>query len=130
MNYSLKIDLRKLNGAFLGSVRGENCVIIPVEKNGIFCAQSGAAYLDLAAIELRQPGKFGGTHLVKRSLRKDERDRMTEAERNSQPILGDLKPFGAASVDAVAVDVDAPGIQAATAEAAEASGVIDEDLPF
>ena len=102
MNYSLKIDLRKLNGAFLGSVRGENCVIIPVEKNGIFCAQSGAAYLDLAAIELRQQGKFGGTHLVKRSLRKDERDRMTETERNSQPILGDLKPFGAASVDAVA----------------------------
>ena len=35
MNYSLKIDLRKLNGAFLGSVKGENCVIIPVEKNGI-----------------------------------------------------------------------------------------------
>ena len=128
MNYSLKIDLRKLNGAFLGSVRGENCVIIPVEKNGIFCAQSGAAYLDLAAIELRQPGKFGGTHLVKRSLRKDERDRMTETERNSQPILGDLKPFGAASVDAVAVDVSSPSdVQTPTAEA---SGVIDEDLPF
>lgn len=127
MNYSLKIDLRKLNGAFLGSVKGVNCVIVPVEQNGIFCAESGAAYLDLAAIELKQPGKFGGTHLVKRSLRKDERDRMTEAERNSQPILGDLKPFGAASVDAVAVDVDAPGIQAATAGA---SGVIDEDLPF
>lgn len=128
MNYSLKIDLRKLNGAFLGSVRGENCVIIPVEKNGIFCAQSGAAYLDLAAIELRQPGKFGGTHLVKRSLRKDERDRMTETERNSQPILGDLKPFGAASVDAVAVEVSSPSdVQTPTAEA---SGVIDEDLPF
>ena len=127
MNYSLKIDLRKLNGAFLGSVRGENCVIIPVEKNGIFCAQSGAAYLDLAAIDLRQQGKFGGTHLVKRSHRKAERDRLTETERNAQPILGDLKPFGAASVDAVAVEVDAPGIQAATAEA---SGVIDEDLPF
>ena len=128
MNYSLKIDLRKLNGAFLGSVRGENCVIIPVEKNGIFCAQSGAAYLDLAAIELRQQGKFGGTHLVKRSLRKDERDRMTETERNSQPILGDLKPFGAASVDAVAVEVSSPSdVQTPTAEA---SGVIDEDLPF
>lgn len=128
MNYSLKIDLRKLNGAFLGSVRGENCVIIPVEKNGIFCAQSGAAYLDLAAIELRQPGKFGGTHLVKRSLRKDERDRMTEEERNSQPILGDLKPFGAASVDAVAVEVSSPSdVQTPTAEA---TGVIDEDLPF
>lgn len=128
MNYSLKIDLRKLNGAFLGSVRGENCVIIPVEKNGIFCAQSGAAYLDLAAIELRQPGKFGGTHLVKRSLRKDERDRMTETERNSLPILGDLKPFGAASVDAVAVEVSSPSdVQTPTAEA---SGVIDEDLPF
>lgn len=128
MNYSLKIDLRKLNGAFLGSVRGENCVIIPVEKNGIFCAQSGAAYLDLAAIELRQPGKFGGTHLVKRSLRKDDRDRMTETERNSLPILGDLKPFGAASVDAVAVEVSSPSdVQTPTAEA---SGVIDEDLPF
>lgn len=126
MNYSLKIDLRKLNGAFLGSVKGVNCVIVPVEQNGIFCAESGAAYLDLAAIELKQPGKFGGTHLVKRSLRKDEREKMTE-ERNSQPILGDLKPFGAASVAAVAVDVDAPGIQAATAGA---SGATDEDLPF
>lgn len=129
MNYSLKIDLRKLNGAFLGSVKGVNCVIVPVVQNGIFCAESGAAYLDLAAIELKQQGKFGGTHLVKRSLRKDERDRMTEEERNSQPILGDLKPFGgAASVEAVAVDVAAPSDVQAPAD--EEPKVIDDDLPF
>lgn len=128
MNYSLKIDLRKLNGAFLGSVKGENCIIIPVDKNSIFCAQSGAAYLDLAAIELKQPGKFGGTHLVKRSLRKEERDSMTEEERNNQPILGDLKPFGAASAVAVAVDVDAP--TDVPTPTSEEIGAIDEDLPF
>lgn len=129
MNYSLKIDLRKLNGAFLGSVKGVNCVIVPVEQNGIFCAESGAAYLDLAAIELKQPGKFGGTHLVKRSLRKDEREKMTEEERNSQPILGDLKPFGGASafVNAPDVQVDAA---AGTETETETEKPVDDDLPF
>lgn len=125
MNYSLKIDLRKLNGAFLGSVKGVNCVIVPVEQNGIFCAESGAAYLDLAAIELKQPGKFGGTHLVKRSLRKDEREKMTEEERNSQPILGDLKPFGGASVNAPDVQVDA-----AAGTEPETEKPVEDDLPF
>lgn len=125
MNYSLKIDLKKLSGAFLGSVKGENCVIIPVEKNNIFCSDKGAAYIDLAALELKQEGKFGDTHLVKRSLRKDERDRMTEEERANQPILGGLKPFaGSVAREMAEVKVDAPETDAAT------EPKDDDDLPF
>ncbi len=123
MNYSLKIDLKKLSGAMLGKVNGENCVIIPVEKNGIFCSDKGAAYIDLAAIELKQEGKFGDTHLVKRTLGRDERERMTEAERNAQPILGGLKPFGK--------EVSKP-IPEVTVEETDADSAAkdDDDLPF
>lgn len=122
MNYSLKIDLKKLSGALLGKVNGENCVIIPVQKNGIFCSDKGAAYIDLAALELKQEGKFGDTHLVKRSLRKDERDKMTEAERDNQPILGGMKPFG---------NTGAPvNIPEVAVEGAETAPKEDDDLPF
>lgn len=124
MNYSLKIDLKKLSGAMLGKVNGENCVIIPVEKNGIFCSDKGAAYIDLAAIELKQEGKFGDTHLVKRSLGKNERERMTEEERNGQPILGGLKPFGNAGMPANVPEVTVEETDAETA------AKDDEDLPF
>lgn len=124
MNYSLKIDLKKLSGAMLGRVNGENCVIIPVEKNSIFCSDKGAAYIDLAAIELKQEGKFGDTHLVKRSLRKDERERMTEEERNNQPILGGLKPFGNTGAP---VNVPEVAVEEVDAETAPKD---DDDLPF
>lgn len=124
MNYSIKIDLKKLSGAMLGRVNGENCVIVPVEKNGIFCSDKGAAYIDLAALELKQEGKFGDTHLVKRSLRKDERERMTDEERDGQPILGGLKPFGNTGVPANVPEV--------TVEETDAETAVkdDEDLPF
>jgi len=130
MNYSLKIDLKKLSGAMLGRVNGVNSVIIPVEKNGIFCSDKGAAYIDLAVLELKQEGKFGDTHLVKRSLGKEERDKMTKEERDNQPILGGMKPFGGAGVPANIPDVsvDVEGDKANDVEGAKPQE--DDDLPF
>lgn len=111
MHYTIKVDLKKLEGAFTGAIRGVNCVIIPVEANHIFCTEKGAAYLDLFGLELKEAGKFGGTHLIKRALTKPERDANKEVA-----ILGDMKPL--------------PTTKTATAPAPAVAVDDEEDLPF
>lgn len=129
-NYGIKLNLGQLEDAFLGSVQGKNCIIIPVEANHLFCTENGGAYLDLTAFEMRQPGKFGGTHLLKRSLTKGERETLTAEQRQGKPILGDMKPFesGRASAPREAfkpVDVSGPDVTESAPALKD-----EEDLPF
>ena len=95
MNYSIKIDLLKLKGAFMrelqGSTATKKCVIIPVDDNDIFIGKRGC-YLDITAIEMTNP-QYGETHLLKTDIPKAKRDAMSEEERRAQPILGGLKPI-------------------------------------
>lgn len=79
--------------------RGETlrCLVIPVEENHLFVStdemtnRPKAAYLDLTAWELQNP-RYEETHMIKQSLPKDVRERMTDEEKKSMPILGGLKP--------------------------------------
>lgn len=122
-HYAIKVDLKKLEGAFTGSIKGVNCVIIPVDANHIFCSDKGSAYLDMVGIELKQEGKFGGTHLVKRSLTKMERDSLN-GQNDNLPILGDMKPLGGTAKGSVqntpAVEVDATDL----------GTELEDDMPF
>lgn len=117
-HYAIKVDLKKLEGAFTGSIKGVNCVIIPVDANHIFCSDKGSAYLDLVGIELKQEGKFGGTHLVKRSLTKMERDALN-GQNDNLAILGDMKPIGGKG-----------GSQTAAPAPVDVEVSDGEDLPF
>lgn len=96
-NFGIKIDLSKLSGASVVELTGRSgvptkCVVIPVEANHIFVGQKGV-YLDLCAFEMKNP-KYEATHTLKQSLPKAVRDAMTDEQRNSMPIVGDLKPLG------------------------------------
>ena len=53
-NYKLKLDLNKLCGVQVIDVQGKKCVVLPVDDNGIFLSQRGAAYLDLNIRECRE----------------------------------------------------------------------------
>lgn len=109
-NFSIKIDLLKLAGAKVVSVKGERAILIPTDSNReIFIGEKGA-YLDLTAIALKEESKFGDTHFVKGNLPRDVFNSMTEEQRRAVPILGNLKPLGAqnaqASVPAEEVEVE------------------------
>lgn len=95
-NFGIKIDLAKLSGVAVTDLQGQNglvrCVVIPVAANHIFEGQKGI-YLDLCAFEMKNP-QYEATHTIKQSLPKSVRESMTEEQRKSLPIVGDLKPLG------------------------------------
>ena len=72
------------------------CLVIPVEDNNIFVTTDEnnhpkAAYIDLTAWELKNH-KYDETHMIKQSLPKEVREKMTDEEKKAIPILGGLKP--------------------------------------
>ena len=91
-NYSIKIDLLKVKGAFTTNIKGKTatklCLCIPVEDSGLFLGQKGC-YLNLTAIEMQNP-QYQDTHCVKVSHDKEVYEKMTEEERKAQPIVGGL----------------------------------------
>lgn len=97
-NFSAKINLAKIEGAFVTTIQGatatKNCICIPLDAPGVYNAQSGAIYYDIVAMERRTPSQYGDTHIIKRSLGKAEREAMTEEQRNAVPIIGDMKMLG------------------------------------
>lgn len=99
------------------------CLVIPVEDNNIFVTTDEnnhpkAAYIDLTAWELKNP-KYDETHMIKQSLPKEVREKMTDEEKKAIPILGGLKPVIFESKNA-ASSCDAPFAQTQNLD----------DLPF
>ena len=97
-DFSIRVDLQKLNGAFLKNLTGKTatkrCIIIPVDDNpSMFIGEKGC-YLNMTAFETNN-NQYGDTHLIKPNLPKEVREQMTEAERNAVPILGNMSPFKA-----------------------------------
>lgn len=88
-----KLNLAKLTHVLMNKkgkggkdVKG---LFIPIEQNHLFEGKDGNVYLDLIAFDLKEP-KDNQTHLVKQSLPKDVRDKMSKEEQNDQPIIGSL----------------------------------------
>lgn len=99
------------------------CLVIPIEENNIFIStdennRPKAAYLDLTAWELKNP-KYEETHMIKQSLPKEVRERMTDEEKKAMPILGGLKPANFEAQNGAST-CDAPFAQAQDLQ----------DLPF
>lgn len=69
-----------------GMVQG---IFIPFDVNKIHVGEKGI-YLDIVAFENKTPNDYS-THMVKQSFSKEVREKMTQEEKTSQPILGSLK---------------------------------------
>jgi predicted ATP-grasp superfamily ATP-dependent carboligase len=86
----LKAAIRKMNGAN-GPI---DCIVIPIEANHLFRGEQGV-YLDLIAFESKTKNeKIKDTHLVKQSLPKEVLEAMSDEEKKSQPIIGNLRVWG------------------------------------
>jgi hypothetical protein len=91
-NYKLKLDLAKLCGAQIIEVQGKKSVVLPVDDNGIFLSQRGAAYLDLNIRESREV-KYGQTHFAKVSVNKKTFAAMSnEAKDALKNVVGNMSP--------------------------------------
>lgn len=114
----IKIDLQKFRNAALLTIPGRNtkkrCICIPVEDNPEIFVGTKGTYLNLTAIEMKEPGQYGDTHIVKGNIPDDVYRVMTEEERKSQPILGQMRPL-------VRKEQAAPEVQAEADD--------EEDLP-
>ena len=92
-NYGIKLDLLKVQGAFLTNIKGrtqtKRCLVIPIDDSGMYLGQKGL-YLDLTAIELREP-QYQDTHCIKQSVPKERFEQMTDEEKQQQPILGGMR---------------------------------------
>lgn len=95
-NYSIKIDLMKLQGAFVKTLQGntgaKRCLIVPIDDcKGMFLGEKGC-YLNMTAFALQDP-KYKDTHCIKVNIPQEHRNSMTEEELNSIPIIGGLHSF-------------------------------------
>lgn len=99
-DFNGKLNLLKLKRAGIMQIQGRTgvlrCLVIPVEDNNIFVTTDEnnhpkAAYIDLTAWELKNP-KYDETHIIKQSLPKEVREKITDEEKKAIPILGGLKP--------------------------------------
>jgi hypothetical protein len=87
--------LKNAGKARLTNQRGEavDCLIIPIKDNHLYESERGDIFLTVTAWE-NDKLKDGKTHLIKQSFNKEVREKMTEEERKTIPILGDMKPVG------------------------------------
>lgn len=122
-NFGMKIDLLKLKGAFMRNLKGstatKRCLIIPVDDcDGVYLGEKGC-YLSMTAIEMREP-KYGDTHCIKVNIPKEQREAMTEEERNAVPILGGLH----------AIEAGQATMQVKDTIGQDAFADDDDDMPF
>ena len=121
-NYGEKIDLLKLKNACRVTIPGKTArkrgIFIPFEDNSeLFDGEKGV-YLNLTVVEMKQPGQYGDTHIVKGNKSEDEYKAMSDEERKALPILGQMRPL-----ERKTVQQPAPQVQVEQTED-------DDDLPF
>ena len=86
------IDLMKLDGATVTTIRGRNYVAIPIDMKDIYMKNS-SAYLSLNIYERRQVGRYGETHTVKQGFSRGFIERMGQDAIKDKPFLGGFKPM-------------------------------------
>jgi hypothetical protein len=86
----LKVVVKKMK-AQSGEI---NCLVIPIEENNLFVGEKGI-YLDFIGFEYKSKKEDQkDTHLIKQSLPKEIREKLTPAELESIPIIGNLQVWG------------------------------------
>lgn len=96
-NYSIRLNLQAFKSAGLVTIPGrtakKRCICIPVDDNSeIFVGEKGV-YLNLTAVEMKEPGQYGDTHFLKGNTPEEIWKSMSEDERRSQPIVGQMRPL-------------------------------------
>lgn len=97
MNYSISLDLGKMNGVKLVSIDGEKSLLIPLKANHLEKNEKGRVYIpctmwertDRETGEVR-PDEHGSTHYLRVAYPKEVRENLAEGERI--PYIGNAYP--------------------------------------
>ena len=126
-NFQGKLDFLKFKNSCVISVKGKTGekkgVFVPIEDNGLFVTtdennKAKGAYFNFAVFENKQVGKYGDTHMIKQSIGKDARSKMSDEEKRAMPILGNMKPMELQNASQAVEAPVAPLVQE------------EDDLPF
>ena len=126
-NFQGKLDFLKFKNSCVISVKGKTGekrgVFVPIEDNGLFVTtdennKAKGAYFNFAVFENKQVGKYGDTHMIKQSIGKDARSKMSDEEKRAIPILGNMKPMELQNASQAVEAPVAPSVQE------------EDDLPF
>lgn len=94
MNYQLKFDIKKLNRAFVYGIQGKtekvDCICIPVSE--FYPGKNGELYCSFDIKEKNSPGAYGDTHFAKHNMEKASYQKLTEEQKKTIPIIGNMKP--------------------------------------
>lgn len=106
MNYNGKIDFKKFKNSALVDLKGKTatkrCICIPIEDNNLFVGEKGV-YFDFILREIAEDKRqFGNSHIICANIPKEKFEKMTEEEKKAQPILGQIKEYQAAQMQATA----------------------------
>ena len=119
-NYGLKMNLLALGGAFVANIQGKTakkrCVCIPIEDAHLYEGEKGV-YLSMN-MWVSKNSQYGDSHYLTQNLPKEVRDAMSDEEKKSLPILGNVK----------VMELPPKQVQEAVEIPAEATD--DDDLPF
>ena len=118
----IKINLTALKHGLVKAPSGNDTMIcIPVKANKLFLSEKNNVYLDIVGFEYtpKDPEKDKNTHLLKQSLLKEDREKMTEEEQKAIPILGNAQVMDGKR--------DEPAPNSVTPD--EVANAVD-DLPF
>lgn len=123
-NYGIKIDLLKLQGAFMRNIQGKTatkkCIIIPVEDcKSIYLGDKGC-YLNMTGIEMENP-QFKDTHCIKGDIPKEVLETMNDEQRRALPIIGGMR---------LLQPKQQPQMQVNGTIGQEAFASTDDELPF
>lgn len=95
-NILINLQLTKLNRVGRATVKdnkgeGLDCLIIPIKLNHLFVSNTNEVYLSMIGWESDKLSN-GQTHLLKQSFPKEVVEQMTDEQKKTIPIIGNVKP--------------------------------------
>ena len=100
-NLFLRFNLTAFKNAGVAKLQGKTgvkkCVIIPIDDNFVYEGNKGA-YVDFIAWHNEKLNN-GDTHLIKQSLPKEVRDKLSEEDRMSLATFGSVRPMQSSEVE-------------------------------
>lgn len=129
---TMSLNLSRLKKTAVTNLCGKSgetkrCLVIPVDENDLVVNEYGVT-LNLIAFPL--DGKDSQTHLIKQNFKEEKRKAMTEDEKKSIPILGNIwKPKESLPKSDESYSVPQQYAGETSGNASSSQGSID-DLPF
>lgn len=124
-NIKGSINLKKLKNVGIMDIQGKHskvkCLVIPIKMNHIFLSEKTAG-LDFIGFEPKTKSDKGDTHLLKQSVPKEVYEKMTDADKAAQPLIGNATVYGNTSGGGAA--------QPAAASGGTTTLPAIDDLPF